>query len=249
MSLLKPFSRAWILTTLLVLAGTALCIRLGIWQLDRLEQRRAHNTQVITMRAKPPLDLNQGIPEDITGMEWRAVRVTGEYDLENQFALRNQTRGNEYGYHLIAPLKFNGGAILVDRGFIPAEGNDTPANWSRYDERGAVTVAGQLRLGDDVEIGGNSEARTGKQDQLRFWNSVELQGISAQLPYPVLQVYIQPGMDAADEAYPIPYQPEVDLTEGSHFGYALQWFTFAAILFFGYPFYLSKQTSAESKAA
>jgi len=33
----------------------------------------------------------------------------------------------------------------------------------------------------------------------------------------------------------------VELTEGSHFGYALQWFSFAAILFVGYPFYLRKQ--------
>ena len=45
------FSRAWILATLLVFAGTAFCIRMGIWQLDRLEQRRAFNAQVISMRA------------------------------------------------------------------------------------------------------------------------------------------------------------------------------------------------------
>ena len=246
MFLLKMFSRAWILTTLLVVAGSALCVRLGIWQLDRLEQRRAFNEQVMVMRAASALDLDQGIPEDITKMEWRAVRVTGAYDLENQFAVRNQTRGNEYGYHLITPLKFPDGAILVNRGFIPADGNDSPAGWSRYDERGAVTVAGQIRLGDDVEIGGNPEARNGGGESLRFWNSVELNGIAAQLPYPVLTVYIQPDMDDADETYPIPYQPEVDLTEGSHFGYALQWFTFASILFFGYPFYLKKQL-AESR--
>ena len=41
MFLLKMFQRKWLLPTLLVFAGTALCIRLGIWQLDRLEQRRA----------------------------------------------------------------------------------------------------------------------------------------------------------------------------------------------------------------
>jgi cytochrome oxidase assembly protein ShyY1 len=34
-----------------VFLGTAVCIRLGIWQLDRLEQRRAFNAQVETMRA------------------------------------------------------------------------------------------------------------------------------------------------------------------------------------------------------
>ena len=37
------------------------------------------------------------------------------------------------------------------------------------------------------------------------------------------------------------FQPDIELTEGSHFGYALQWFTFASILFIGYPFYLRKQ--------
>jgi surfeit locus 1 family protein len=246
MFLLKMFSRTWILTTLLMIAGSALCVRLGIWQLDRLAQRRVHNNQVVTMRALPLLDLNQEVPKDIAKMEWRAIQVTGEYDLANQFALRNQTHGNEYGYHLIAPLRFPGGAILVDRGFIPAEGNDSPANWSRYDERGAVTLKGQIRLGDDVEIGGNPEARSGGQDQLRFWNSISVEGIAAQLSYPVLPVFIQPDMDEADVTPPIPYQPEVDLTEGSHFGYALQWFSFAAILFFGYPFYLRKQL-AESK--
>ncbi len=41
MLLLKVFQRKWLLATLLVLAGTALCVRLGIWQLDRLAQRRA----------------------------------------------------------------------------------------------------------------------------------------------------------------------------------------------------------------
>ncbi|MDO8753616.1 MAG: SURF1 family cytochrome oxidase biogenesis protein [Anaerolineales bacterium] len=51
MILKKMFSRAWLLATLLVFAGTALCIRLGIWQLDRLEQRRAFNAQVKSMRA------------------------------------------------------------------------------------------------------------------------------------------------------------------------------------------------------
>jgi surfeit locus 1 family protein len=257
MFLFKMFSRAWILTTLLVIAGTALCVRLGIWQLDRLAQRRAHNNQVFAMHAMPALDLNLEVPKDIAGMEWRTVQVTGEYDLTQQFALRNQTHGEEYGFHLITPLIFDsstgsgqaGGAILVDRGFIPADGNDSPANWSRYDERGAVTVKGQIRLGDDVEIGGNPEAAHGGQDQLRFFNSIDVEKISAQLSYPVLPVFIQPNEDEADVAPPIPYQPELDLTEGSHFGYALQWFTFASILFFGYPFYLRKQLDAESKAS
>jgi surfeit locus 1 family protein len=44
--------------------------------------------------------------------------------------------------------------------------------------------------------------------------------------------------------------PELDLSEGPHLGYALQWFTFAALLTFGYPVYLRRQAgTAVSKAA
>ncbi len=141
------FQRKWLLASLLVLAGIALCIRLGVWQLDRLAQRRAFNHQVESMRAAPSLDLNQEQPNDISHMEWRSVKVQGEYDFANQVALRNQYNGAQYGYHLMTPLLFDGGAVLVDRGWIPADKNSTPADWRKYDEPGEITLAGQIRLG------------------------------------------------------------------------------------------------------
>jgi cytochrome oxidase assembly protein ShyY1 len=148
------FSRKWLLTTLLVFLGTALCIRLGIWQLDRLESRRAFNTQVETMRAAEMLNLNDGVPADIAAMEWRAVTFTGEYDFANQVAIRNRYYGSEYGYHLITPLLSNGTAVLVDRGWIPAD-----ADWRSFDEAGVVTVTGQIRLGQGKPaIGGIADA-------------------------------------------------------------------------------------------
>ncbi len=67
MILKKMFSRAWLFATLLVFAGTVVCIRLGIWQLDRLEQRRAFNVQVESMQAADALNLNQNVPADGDG--------------------------------------------------------------------------------------------------------------------------------------------------------------------------------------
>jgi surfeit locus 1 family protein len=78
-------------------------------------------------------------------------------------------------------------------------------------------------------------------EKLEVWNNADLTQIARQIPYPVLPVYIQPEVDANDTEPPIPFQPTIELTEGPHFGYALQWFTFATILFFGYPFFLRKQ--------
>jgi len=240
------FSRAWLLTTLLVFIGSAICARLGIWQLDRLKQRRAFNAQVISMRAAEPLDLNQNIPADISSMEWRAVTVAGKYDFDNQVALRNQYIGNQYGYHLITPLLFGDpstgsgqAAVLVDRGWILADGNATPADWRKYDKAGQVTVTGQIRLGQDKPaFGGVADAEASHLD---LWNNLNVDRISKQNPYPILPVYVQPNAIENDTVPPIPFQPELDLTEGPHFGYALQWFAFATILLVGYPFYLRKQ--------
>lgn len=242
MFLLKMFQRKWLLATLLVVAGAALCIRLGIWQLDRLDQRRAFNHQVESMRALPALELNQQVSDNISEMEWRAVEVQGEYDFANQVALRNQYNGNQYGYHLLTPLLFDGKAVLVDRGWIPAEGNATPQDWQKYNEPGEIILAGQIRLGQTKpRFGGVADVLPNDGTKLALWNNADLEHIVDQLPYPALPVYIQPNVDENDTTPPIPYQPTIELTEGPHFGYALQWFTFATIMLVGYPFYLRKQ--------
>ena len=238
------FERRWLLATLIVLAGTALCVRLGIWQLDRLEQRRAFNAQFESARAQTVLDLNTEMPADIAEMEWRAVTVTGEYDFTNQVAVRNQYYGSQYGYHLLTPLRFGEGAVLVDRGWIPADGNSSPLDWHQYDEPGTVNLSGQIRLGRaKATLLGVPDPLPENGERLDVWNNADLTRIAAQVPYPILPVYIQPETDAADTDPPIPSQPEIELTEGPHFGYALQWFTFATILFIGYPFFLRKQES------
>ncbi len=250
MNLRIMFTKRWIVTTVLVLLGTALCIRLGIWQLDRLDQRKAFNAHVEAMWAEPVLDLNTEMGANLVEMEYRSVQVEGVYDYQNQAALRNQYWNNQYGYHLLTPMVLSdGAAVLIDRGWIPAEGNDAPADWRKYDQGETATIAGVIRLGqENPDVGGVPDKEPGGEGRLDFWNNVNLERISEQLPYDLMGVYIQPDVDAADTQPPIAYQPEIELSEGPHLGYAGQWFTFATILFVGYPFYLKKrEQSDESK--
>jgi surfeit locus 1 family protein len=238
------FSRQWFLTTLLVLAGGGLCIRLGVWQLDRLEQRRAFNAHVEAMWTMEPLVLSGNSEDDLSGMEYRTVILDGTYDFENQVVLRNRYFQNIYGYHLLTPLRLkDDSAVLVDRGWIPAEGNDSPADWRKYDLAGRANIVGQIRLGaTKPDLGGVPDPTlVPGQIRLEYWNIVNLERISEQLPYPLLEVFVQPNPVPGDTVPPVPYQPEIELTEGPHQGYAGQWFTFATILVIGYPFYLQKQ--------
>lgn len=242
MLLRSMFSRRWCFTTLLVVIGTLVLIRLGIWQLDRLEGRRAFNAQVTAARMMPVLNMNDELTQNLEIVEWRAARVTGSYDFENQVALRNRYYENQLGYHLITPLRFSGGAVLVDRGWIPADEDSAPGDWRAYDEAGEVTVMGQIRFGfEKPAFGGVDDPPLVEGERLTIWNNLDVSRVSLQLPYPILPMLIQPDANEADVAPPIPFLPEQELTEGSHFGYAMQWFTFAGMLFFGYPYFLSRQ--------
>ena len=235
----------WIITTLLVIAALMVMARLGFWQLERLEERRAFNTAVQAQLDAPALDLNQGIPTgDLPAMEYREVVARGEFDPGHEIILRNQIHDNRPGYHLLTPLRIDGTdkAVLVDRGFIPME-EAQPAERAQYARPGAVTIQGRLRQGHVPRIFGARDPELAPgQERLDAWNAVNLPRIQEQVPYELLPVYIQAAPDPGEAASgPIAAVDIPDITEGSHLGYAFQWFSFAAILAIGYPFFVRKQ--------
>ncbi len=241
--------RKWLLFTVLVLAAAGVCVRLGIWQLDRLKQRRAFNSHIYAVRAMAPVKLpaDAGM-EDLPDMQYRPVTATGTYDFARQVAIRNQYNNGQYGYRLLTPLVMQGGqAILVDRGWIPADGNNAPAAWRKYDVEGQVTVNGIIQLSQTASFFGaaTDPTLTPGQKGLDQWIFVNVQRISQQLPYPVLPVYVQQNPDPNISNPPIPMQDALDLSEGPHESYAIQWFSFAAIMLVGYPFYVRRQETSK----
>jgi surfeit locus 1 family protein len=238
-------SKRWFLATLLVIAGVAVLARLGIWQLDRLHSRREFNARVQAQIDRPALDLNNPTPDgDLTTMEYREVNVVGEYDSQSQIALRNQYWQNEWGVHLVTPLRIAGTdtVVLVDRGWIPGDDFES-GNWSKFDEPGKVEVHGIIRASQNKgEIGSFTDSDpTPGGDPIKAWNFVDIQKIDQQMPYSLLPVYIQQAPDPSWISMPYRFQPTIELTEGSHLSYAIQWFLFAAMLGLGYPVYLFRQ--------
>lgn len=243
--LLRMFSRRWLLATILVVIGVAVNIRLGIWQLDRLEQRRAFNSRVFAQIDQPVLDLADGsFDQDLASMEYRQVAVTGVYDLEHEVALRNQAFGSRPGVHLLTPLLITGSdrVVLVNRGWVPIENGDFES-WAEYPEPGQVTVQGIIRASEDKpDYGRRSDPIPAAGDEpLKAWYFANVAGIAQQVPYSLLPVYIQQAPDQGWTELPYRTQPELELTEGPHQSYAIQWFTFAAILGLGYPFFIRRQ--------
>ena len=249
------FSPTWWKTTLVVIVAVMVMVRLGIWQLDRLQQRREFNNRVQAQINQPVIDLNTALQHDdmdreLIGMEYRDVKVTGEYDPSGEVVLRNQVWESLLGIHLLTPLKIVGTdqKVLVNRGWVPFE-DFTNHDLGKYNEPGLVEVHGVIRLPQTKpEVGGHrDEIPASGEGKLLAWNFVNVQGIESQLPYHLLPIYIQASPEPSWTTLPYRNEVELDLTEGPHMGYAIQWFIFAAILGFGYPFYLRKE-GAQSQA-
>jgi surfeit locus 1 family protein len=239
----------------LVLAGAAVLARLGIWQLDRLQWRRDFNGRVIAQQEADPLTLDASVlNSDLYSMEYRKVFVSGRYLPEDEIVLRNQVWGTEFGSEigvkLFTPLLIDGTdtAILVERGWIPQE---DARSRDAYVEVGSVTVYGHLRRAE-TDFNLNAALHPDPLPQsgvarLEAWNNLDLERIAAQMDVTLLPVYLQRLPEGAQTAPPYAAPPELDLSEGSHLGYAFQWFSFAVLLLIGYPFYVQRQDAKHAQ--
>lgn len=241
------FSRQWWWATLAVLLGMAVLARLGIWQLDRLAQRRARNAEIVHQLELPPLLLtDESLPEDLTGLRYRRGIASGEFDFSHQIGLMYQNRMNQPGSHLITPLVLSdGSAILVDRGWIPTK-QAAPETWSEFNESNSATVVGFIQLSQSLpNVGENVDRAIPIEPQLE-WYRVDIEAIQTQMPYELLPIYIlqSPTDDHTDLPYRV--EPEFDLSQGSHLSYAIQWFIFALILGVVYVRYASQKETARS---
>lgn len=244
----RLFSRQWWWATLVVLLGMAVLARLGVWQLDRLEQRKARNVEIVAQLSLPPLLLTgERLPDDLAGLKYRRAMARGQFDFSRQVALLHQNWMNAPGIHLITPLVLEGSsqAVLVDRGWLPAD-QAAPDNWSQFEESGPLEVTGFIRLSQTLPDGARGNSTSVAAGPQSEWYRVDIEAIQAQMPYELLPVYVlrSPAEDG-DKHLPYQAEPELDLSNGPHLGYALQWFIFAMILGIIYVSYVGKKKAGE----
>jgi len=245
-------SKKWLIPTLLVPLAVVTMARLGIWQLDRLEQRQTHNQQVKTMLSAPAVELSaQTIPgpnpeitkENLSAWEYRTAHVRGEYDPGTGMIIRNQAWEQQPGVHVLIPLLIQGTeqAVLVDLGWVPQE-EYRDGRWKRYIPSGPLEIQGMIRTSESPPtFGGQSNPTPHSGQRITAWNFIDIKEIQKQIPHPLLPVYIQAMPQGEQDSLPYRTQPAFELTAGPHLGYAVQWFAFATVLGIGYPVYVYRK--------
>jgi cytochrome oxidase assembly protein ShyY1 len=215
----------------LLVAGT--CVRLGLWQLDRLHGRREANAAIAGAEAEEPhpLDLLLETTSDQTTLRFRRVRATGTYDPDDEVILYGRTASTgESGNHVLTPLRLpDGSTLLVDRGWIPFRvDQQTPVTGEASAPTGMVSVEGVLFPPDAT----SASPASSPLPQVAKINLTELSG---QIPGRLLPVYLVLQGQDPPQAGRLPEPPVLpELTEGPHLSYAIQWFVFATIALVGY---------------
>jgi cytochrome oxidase assembly protein ShyY1 len=108
----------WIAATIIVIALAALFVTLGMWQLDRLEQRQALNEVGEERMDQEAIHLQLALEEaggDIESLQYRNVYLTGVFDPGEEVLIRSQVELGQAGFHVITPLVTDEGwAVLVN---------------------------------------------------------------------------------------------------------------------------------------
>lgn len=217
-------TRRWLVR---ILAGSALaaaCVWLGLWQLDRNDERQARNAVIEANLGQPAVPVNEILapgrplaPAD----EWTAVRVSGRYDVDNQLAVRLRPRAGQPGVHVLTPLLTDGGAaVLVDRGFVAATGAEVPE--LPPPPPGTVEITGRVRASEDRGGPGGDPA----SGAIRY---VDVDAIAEHLGYPLYGGWLEVTAEDPPPAVAPEPVPPPETESGPHLSYAVQWFAFATI--------------------
>jgi cytochrome oxidase assembly protein ShyY1 len=220
---------------LVLLAVTVVgTIELGRWQLSRAQEKLDMLAAVAAGRRQPPLQLTPAdSPAQLT--PWRPTVASGQWLADRTVLLDNRSAGGRPGFWVVTPLLLTGTvsrgtAVAVLRGWLPRQSPDVPLRGVPA-ASGTVSVQGELldhvpRLMElaKTDLPASLPDASGIVPRVQ---NLDLEAYAKTLGLSLMPVVLQQTGKPADglvRDWPAP-PSNIDM----HRGYALQWFSFAAI--------------------
>ena len=209
----------WLFTLVLL----PLLIWMGIWQLDRAEQKRTLQAQIDAYHhaSAQPLAAFEATPPPA----WQPLLLTGRFDLQHVWLLDNRLRDGQPGVEVLQLFhdQASNQQVLVNRGWL---------HWTDRSQLPTIpTPQDQIQLQaerlPEPEQGFTLDSPT-TPGWPKLVGSVDLPEFTAQANtfIPPWLVRLQPGSAAALRLD----WPPLPMTASKHTGYAVQWFAMAAML-------------------
>lgn len=224
--------------TLVYLCLLPVLLALGVWQLDRSEQKRVLLQSQEQAAATQMLTLSAAAEASADALRYRKAQVSGRYNASHQFLIDNQISGGKAGYFVLTPLILSGEnkAVLVNRGWIPQNPDrtvlpDLPVN------NAETIISGRINNFPSVGI-----KLAGAEIPAAGWPSVvqvvDSNILAKKLGYPVFQFQLELDKELPD-GFKREWHSSTIMPPEQHTAYAIQWFALAlalTILFIWYSF-------------
>lgn len=207
---------------------------LAPWQLGKNEQLVERNEHISAAFDRDPEPLVDRLPGTTLAPadEWSRVVATGHYT-GNDVLLRLRSVDRTPAFQVLTPFTLDDGrTILVNRGWVPAEGSTGVPDIDAA-PTGDITITGMLRAGEAVHP--TAPIHDQGYDMVHSINPAqvgELTGVDAGAA--MVEPYIQLLSDQPGTLTAIPLP---QLETGNHLSYGLQWILFGvaapgALLYF-----------------
>ncbi|WP_103255512.1 SURF1 family protein [Tabrizicola aquatica] len=203
--------RRYVFPIMLGVAGVAVLMCLGFWQLDRMEEKRVYLDEIEARITNAPIPL-PAAPEE-AAHKFQAVVAEGQFTGNYLEVLAGQT-GASPGVLVIEAFALpDGRKIMVQRGFVADDARAAPRPPRE------ARVEGNLHWPQDTNSSTPApDARTG------LWFARDVPAMAAKLgTEPTLIVASAP---TGDGIAPVPV--DTSTIPNNHWGYAIQWFLLAA---------------------
>lgn len=209
-----------------------LLIGLGFWQLERAGEKAALAAAFDARSRAAPVPVDQALwrkpPEELA---YLPVFASGRFVPGRHLLLDNRIREGRFGYEVVSLLELDNGSgkVLVNRGWLQGDASRLqlpviPETTGRVEVQGHLYVApGKPYLLAEQQLDGPWPRRLQALEMEKLAPALTSELGASVAPYPVRIDAGQPG--ALDVAWQV-----VNVSPAKHRGYAVQWFTMAAVL-------------------
>lgn len=216
-----------------------LLVSLGFWQLQRAEEKSALAQAYARQQAMPAESPARLASLEAPQLAYRPALAAGRFDPERYFLLDNKTRNGRFGYEVLHVFRLDeGGSILVNRGWIAGD----PA---RQVLPSVAAVPEPVSITGHIYVAPGTPYLLAEQVLTDGWPK-RVQAVEM----PLLERAVEAEIDGSLFPYPLRLDPDqagaldidwqfINVSPAKHTGYAVQWFTMAAVLVLIYLFQAS----------
>lgn len=208
-----------------VVIGTAIGAGLGYWQWDRAAQKTALQAALDARSAMPPVgarELESLRPGD-DSLQFRRVRLEGRWLAERTVFLDNRPLNSRTGFIVVTPFQWQGGAVLVQRGWAPRSFEDRTRVPALATPEGVVRLEGRIAP-PPSRLYEFDAAASGAIRQ-----NIDPEHYTREIGVALAPVSVQQEDAAASDGL-LRDWPRPALNVDTHYGYAFQWWAMSALI-------------------